>query len=220
MADDDQGVQSPESRVQRLKSRCVMNKTALTAINESKAALRQEIRARVSKFTPEQCRTGSKAICARLQTLPSWRSARTVLLFAPMTDEPDIWPMVEAALAEGKITGLPRFSSQAQTYSAARVREMQSDICVGKYGIREPSGACAAILWPDIDLIVVPGVVFDQRGHRLGRGRGHYDRLLAQVRGVKCGVAFDVQIVNEIPAAEHDVPMNVVLTPTRTIQIA
>jgi 5-formyltetrahydrofolate cyclo-ligase len=136
-----------------------------------------------------------------------------------MPDEPDIWPLVETVLADGKIVGLPRFSSQAQTYVAARVREIQPDICTGKYGIREPSEACSAIPWADIDLIVVPGIAFDLRGHRLGRGRGHYDRMLAQVRGIKCGVAFDEQIVSEIPAAEHDMHMNIVATPTRTIAV-
>ena len=196
-----------------------MDNQGPTGIHESKTALRQQVRERLTGLPSNQRKSGSDAIVVRVRSLPAWSSAPAILLFAPMPDEPDIWPLVETALAEGKTLGLPRFSSQAQTYVAARVREIQPDICTGKYGIREPSEACSAIPWADIELIVVPGVAFDLRGHRLGRGRGHYDRMLAQVRGIKCGVAFDEQIVDEIPAAKHDVHMNLVVTPTRTIMM-
>jgi 5-formyltetrahydrofolate cyclo-ligase len=70
------------------------------------------------------------------------------------------------------------------------------------------------------DLILVPGVAFDWHGHRLGRGRGFYDRLLADVRGVKCGITSDEQMVNDVPAGPSDVRMNFILTPTRAAEIA
>ena len=68
------------------------------------------------------------------------------------------------------------------------------------------------------DLILVPGVAFDLSGHRLGRGKGFYDRLLANARGVKCGVAFDEQIVKAVAAGTHDIRMDFILTPTRVIK--
>jgi 5-formyltetrahydrofolate cyclo-ligase len=67
-------------------------------------------------------------------------------------------------------------------------------------------------------LVLVPGVAFDSHGRRLGRGKGFYDQLLAFVRGTKCGVAFDEQIVPEIPIEPHDVRLNCILTPTRWIE--
>jgi 5-formyltetrahydrofolate cyclo-ligase len=67
-------------------------------------------------------------------------------------------------------------------------------------------------------LVLVPGVAFDLRGRRLGRGKGFYDRLLADAGGLKCGVAFDEQIVTEIPVEPHDVSVDCILTPTRWIQ--
>jgi len=66
----------------------------------------------------------------------------------------------------------------------------------------------------------VPGLGFDLSGHRLGRGRGYYDRLLAGIAGVKCGVAFDPQVVAQIPAERHDVNMNFILTPTRWLEFS
>jgi 5-formyltetrahydrofolate cyclo-ligase len=68
-------------------------------------------------------------------------------------------------------------------------------------------------------LILVPGVAFDLQGNRLGRGKGFYDRLLAEIRGVKCGVAFEEQIVDEIPVGSHDAAMDFIVTPSRVITI-
>jgi 5-formyltetrahydrofolate cyclo-ligase len=70
-----------------------------------------------------------------------------------------------------------------------------------------------------VDLILVPGLAFDLRGHRLGRGKGYYDQLLRGLGGITCGVAFDQQIVAGIPVEPHDVRVNRVLTPTRWIQM-
>jgi 5-formyltetrahydrofolate cyclo-ligase len=185
-------------------------------IGDLKAALRQQVREGLKRLTAEQLAAGTLEISNRLQALPVWVSARTVLLFAPMPDEPDLWPALETALSAKKV-GLPRFSSQAQMYVAAQVRDVQGDVCSGKYGIREPNAACPIIPWVDIDLVIVPGMAFDERGRRLGRGRGYYDRILAEVRGLKCGVAFDEQIVAEVPAESHDVRVNLVVTPTRVM---
>ena len=73
---------------------------------------------------------------------------------------------------------------------------------------------------PRLDLILVPGVAFDPGGHRLGRGKGFYDRLLAGMRGTKCGVALEEQIVAAIPVEPLDVRMNFILTPTRVVNAA
>ena len=69
-----------------------------------------------------------------------------------------------------------------------------------------------------LDLALVPGLGFDARGHRLGRGKGHYDRLLAGFTGMKIGVAFDFQIVTEVPREPHDIALDAVVTPTRWLQ--
>jgi 5-formyltetrahydrofolate cyclo-ligase len=71
-----------------------------------------------------------------------------------------------------------------------------------------------------LDLVLVPGVGFDLQGRRLGRGRGFYDRLLADVDGIKCGVAFEEQVVSEIPVGPRDVRLNFILTPTRCVEVA
>ena len=126
--------------------------------------------------------------------------------------------MVSEALALGKAVTLPRFLPRTQTYIACRVLNSQVDVEIGKFGIREPSARCAEVSLNQLDFILVPGVAFDLNGRRLGRGKGFYDRLLAQVRGVTCGVAFEQQIAGEVPAGPHDVGLNCILTPTRWVE--
>lgn len=183
---------------------------------DDKSKLRSTIRAALKRISPAVRAVESAALCKRLNV--RIRSARSILFFAPLPNEPDIWPLVSEALATGKLVALPRFLSKTQAYVACRVLNPQTDIEIGKFGIREPSARCAEVPLNQLDFILVPGVAFDLNGRRLGRGKGFYDRLLAQVRGVTCGVAFDEQILGEVPAGPHDVGLNCILTPTRWVE--
>lgn len=190
-----------------------------TDLSEAKAALRRQISAALAGISPEKRRADSTEICARMRELPAWQNARSVLLFAPMPEEPDIGPLLAEALAAGKITALPRFHAATRNYVAARVQDLRSDIVTGRFGIREPAARCPEIPLNQLDLVLVPGVAFDRQGHRLGRGRGYYDRLLAEVCGVKCGIAFEEQMANEVPAGPGDVRLDFMVTPGRGVKI-
>ncbi len=100
-------------------------------------------------------------------------------------------------------------------YAACQIRDFTQDLQTGRFGIREPRDTCAKIPLNRLDLILVPGLAFDLDGRRLGRGKGYYDRLLAPYRGQACGVAFDQQIVPEVPAGSLDVRLSYILTPAR-----
>lgn len=180
-----------------------------------KSALRREIRQRLARLTDAQREAASRQLCARLQQQAVWLEARAVLFFVPTAHEPDIGPLLATALAEGRTVALPRFVPARDGYEAALVREPAHELVTGRFGIREPSPACATVALGDLDLILVPGVAFDARGHRLGRGKGYYDRLLIGVRAVKCAVAFDEQLVEAVPAEAQDVRVDCIVTPTR-----
>ena len=181
-----------------------------------KTDLRQKIRAALEKISPAVRAVESIDLCDRLEM--QLRSAHTILFFAPLPDELDVWPLLEKFLATGKICALPGFDSTTQNYSARRVVNLATDIAVGKFGVREPVANCAEIPLARFDLVLVPGVAFDGHGHRLGRGKGFYDRILSAASGVKCGVAYDFQLLEEIPTAPHDVPVNFIVTPTRCVR--
>ena len=96
-----------------------------------------------------------------------------------------------------------------------QVGDLEADIVTGRFGIREPRTGCARLSLKRLDLILVPGIAFDLDGHRLGRGRGYYDRLLGELQGARCGVAFDQQIVDRVPIEPHDMRLSCIVTPTR-----
>lgn len=184
----------------------------------AKAILRNEIRARLRAMSPEQLASASAQLVARMLTQPMWQHAKSILLFSPLGFEPNINPLLREAIAAGKRAALPWFDAATQSYSARYVSDPERDLVVAKFGILEPCSSCEPAPLNRLDLALVPGVAFDAQGRRLGRGKGFYDRLLTHVRGTKCGVAFDEQIVEEIPAGPLDVTLNCILTPTRWTQ--
>jgi 5-formyltetrahydrofolate cyclo-ligase len=186
---------------------------------DAKNAVRAEVRARLKKITSGQREVESAKICELLFQQTIWKKARCVLGFAPLADEPDIWPILARGLAEAKTMGLPRFDEQKKEYVVSRVQNPQTELTPGKFSIREPARHSEPLPLNRLDLILVPGVAFDVLGRRLGRGKGVYDRLLAAASGTFCGVAFDEQLVREIPVMAHDISVNRILTPTRWIEL-
>jgi len=162
--------------------------------------------------------TAAERVMTMLERQPVWQQARAVLFFASLADELDLWPLLEKSLTVKEVVALPRFDAPTGRYVAARVRDLQRDLCPGKFGVREPDKSTPRIPLNRLDLVLVPGVAFDVRGWRLGRGKSFYDRLLTDFRGTKCGVAFDEQIVDAIPVEPHDIQLDCILTPTRWIE--
>jgi 5-formyltetrahydrofolate cyclo-ligase len=189
-----------------------------TVIEAAKAAMRQQVRGRLSRMPPALQAQDSAKARELLKRQPLWNEARSILFFAPLPGEPDVWPLLAEALGEGKETALPRFDGERLCYTICAVRNLSRDITGGRFEIREPAAHCATFPRNRLDLLLVPGIAFDPQGHRLGRGKGYYDRLLAALSGERCGVGFDEQIVGEIPLASHDQAMNWILTPTRWLR--
>src|ERR1051325_6492151 len=161
---------------------------------EGKAILRRQLREKVKGLSPDQRSAASVQIRSRLVEQPVWQGARSILFYVPKADEPDLWPLVDEALALGREVVLPRFSADAGLYLACRIRQAPRDLEPGQFGILEPRADCPIFDVKQLDLALVPGVGFSLDGGRLGRGQGYYDRLLAEVTGCKCGVAFDCQV--------------------------
>ena len=187
-----------------------------TGLTTQKATLRQKIRAALENITPAVRAAESIDLCERLKAqIPS---AHTILFFAPLPDELDVWPVLELSMALRTTCALPFFDAAGQTYGARGLARLATDIVTGKFGVREPAAHCAEIPLEKFDLVLVPGTAFDLRGNRLGRGHGFYDRLLEKVSGVKCGVGYDFQLIENIPAGPHDVKVDFIFTPARCIK--
>jgi len=186
---------------------------------EAKAALRRQVQAVVARLSAEERSAASAQARELLLAQATWQQAKAVLFYAPLPLELDLWPMLDEALRGRKIAALPRYVAETRAYVPCRVEDVARDIVEGHFGIREPNERCSPLAADRLDLILVPGVAFDLHGHRLGRGQGFYDRLLGSISGRRCGVAFEEQIVGQIPVETHDAAVHCLLTPRRWSEV-
>lgn len=176
---------------------------------------RRLLRTIEKRASPVERARSSELLCKLFKAMSGWATCRSILFFAPQSSEPDIWPLIEQAIAEKKTVAFPKFDSDANEYRAAVTESPAHDLKRGKFGVQEPGDACRILDLADLDMILVPGLGFDSTGRRLGRGKGFYDRILAQTTGLAVGLAFDWQLIEEIPTEAHDIPMHRIVTPSR-----
>jgi 5-formyltetrahydrofolate cyclo-ligase len=156
----------------------------------------------------------SRLIAQQLFDLPAFVEAKKVMLFASMGSEVDTKEMALRALEEGKRVALPVTHRETRQLIPGWITSWD-ELVPGVWGILEPD---RSRLWlapvDEIDLVVVPGVVFDRQGYRIGYGGGYYDRLLPRLRpgARRIGIAFAEQIVDAVPAREYDIPVDLVIT--------
>ena len=164
------------------------------------------------------CVSLSAEIQQRFLQSGQFRDAGCLALYSAIHNEVSTDAVARRALQLGKTLVYPRVGEQHLEFF--QVLDL-GDLAVGAFGVLEPRGTKPLPI-AGIDLIVVPGIVFDQFGHRLGYGRGFYDRALAACRPdcLKVGFAYDAQLVEKLPAAQHDKTLSVLVTESRTLYFA
>jgi 5-formyltetrahydrofolate cyclo-ligase len=167
-------------------------------------------------------REASRAIAATLASRADFQTAQTLLLTLPFGSEWDTTPLVAAALGLNKTVALPRVNPATRMLDPCAVTDLRLDVAPGYRGIREPLPHCALIDPATIGWVLVPGVAFDEEGKRLGYGGGFYDRLLPSLSAAAARIAgaFEIQIVDRVPAAAHDLAVDAIVTETRTLSPA
>ena len=142
------------------------------------------------------------ALCGNILAHPWFREARRVMAYAAMAGEPDLEPVLEEVLRRGDRLALPRMEPDG-SMTARWVRDL-GDLVPGVFGIREP-GASAPLADPaELGLVLTPGMAFDRRGGRLGRGKGCYDRFLPAVKGRTLGICYHSCLLEKVPMEDHD----------------
>jgi 5,10-methenyltetrahydrofolate synthetase len=176
----------------------------------TKAEIRAQIAERKRSF---QCLEALSAVAVKkFQGLEIFKTAKTIGAYMPLPDEVDVRPLFETP---NKVFYIPAFDEASGGYRMAR---LTTELRKGRFGILEPTAPVFAAE-DELDLIIVPGVAFDRAGHRIGRGGGFYDRLLPQYRAVRAGICFGFQCLETIPAQEHDIRMDWVVTETQILKI-
>lgn len=146
----------------------------------------------------------------RLRKHPRLVNADTLLLYSALPDEVPTQSLIDELVAQGKTVLLPRVVND--TEMELRQYTGMQDLQAGAFGILEPTGKLFTD-YEKIDVVVVPGMAFDKEGHRLGRGKGYYDRFLAKIRNTyKIGLCFPWQLVDNVPTDEHDILMDEIMT--------
>lgn len=185
---------------------------------EVKESLRRELRQRRGRLTAEQRARASHAASTHLLALPELSGA-VIAVFAAIRDEADPAHAVAALARRGKVLVYPRVSRGQPCLRFHRVLD-PTELVPSAFGVPEPTPAHAEVALEHIDAVVVPGLAFDPRGHRLGWGKGYYDATLARCPAVRVGFAFQSQVIAEVPADAHDLPMDLLVTETGAQRIS
>lgn len=170
---------------------------------ESRAA----VRLAAAHFPAARRAAESSVLCSAVLAHPKYIEARTVALYSPLGDEADISEILREAMPSKRVA-LPVVEGSDMYF---RFLTPDGATRTGTFGIEEP---CGEICEPQqIDFMLVPGVAFDKEGNRMGRGRGYYDRYLADCGAFKAGICFSYQLIESIPHEKHDIRMDTVIHP-------
>ena len=185
-------------------------------INAAKDLLRAQIRAQRRQMDSAWRDRASRAIIAHLETSPVFQRACCIQTYVALRYEVDTHELIRQLLREGKQVAVPSVESgeALQQYRLNNFSELQ----VGAFGILEPQPDPNRRAMPaQFDLVLVPGLAFDRAGHRLGAGKGYYDRFLAGIRAPKIALAFAFQIVAQVPVEPHDQRVEMIVTENEVI---
>lgn len=185
---------------------------------DEKRQLRQAMKEKIRRI-PETTRMALNAnIASRLFSLPEWKSAGTIGVTLSTAGEIDTETTIQKAWAEQKRVAVPKADMKMKTMDF-RVIQAFNDVEKAYAGIREPIEERTEGVPPgEIDLLIVPGLAFDENGYRIGFGGGFYDRFLADYRNVTASLAYECQLIEHIPAQSFDRPVGVIITEQRAIR--
>ena len=184
-------------------------------VEDEKKYLRSILRETRDSLAESFAKASSSRIQAAFLNSDLYRTSQGIVLYAALTNEVHTDRIFSDALASGRDVFYPRLDRRRDSLVICRV-ESPSDLEPGSYGIREPNTPSIEIGLLPQSVVIIPGVTFTMRGERIGRGGGHYDRLLAELpqHAITVGLAYSFQLLDQIPQAGWDRRLNFVVTET------
>lgn len=180
----------------------------------NKNQIRIDMKAFLAGISAGDRHARSIAACQQLIATREFKSAQMIMIFMAIPGEIETSTLAVKAWQEGKSIVVPRVDWGEKRMEPVEIRSLDVGMKTTGPGLREPAEGTVVPLGL-IDMVVTPGLAFDRRGYRVGRGRGFYDRFLARqdFKGVRCALCFHEQLLNEpIPSEAHDVPMDLIVT--------
>ncbi len=179
----------------------------------NKAQLRQQIQSKLLEMSEELCVQKSKKAFKNLISLPQFQDASVIMIYLTMPNEVDTSDVILYAWQQKKTIVVPKISWQQRHMIPVEINSLEKGFSTEASGLRNPIKG-QPVPFEDIDLVVAPGLGFDKKGNRLGRGGAYYDRFFANKKLIacKCGFAFSEQVVESIPVQQHDMAMDFLVT--------
>jgi 5-formyltetrahydrofolate cyclo-ligase len=181
------------------------------ALRARKRAIRKQMVERILALDPIGRLRDEALLTERFASLPGFATAEIVLLYVTaFPEEIATRPLLDQALDQGKRVVCPRVDRRERRLRLFEIADPARELAPATLGIPEPRQDCPEVLPERIDWVLVPGLAFDPKGYRIGRGAGHYDRLLPSLRpdAQTWALIHDCQWVDEVPIEPHDVPVH------------
>ncbi len=186
-------------------------------MQSAKTHLRQRLRETLAGLNAEHRDSASRRACQRVFQLPEYARADVVMAFVSLPSEIDTTPLVLRCWQDHKRVVVPKVSWEQRRMVPVEIQSLTEDLAPSEFGLREPVSGTPFPL-SMVELVIVPGLGFDEYGNRLGRGRGFYDRFLssADFRGTSCGLAFEEQVATDLPVGPNDKAVHLLVTDRKT----
>ncbi len=198
----------------------------METIRQTKQALRERFRSFRAHLSEAEYRERSRAIVARMLTVPELARAETIHVYRPMTarHEVDVRPLIARLAAENKQIVLPVVVTFGRAEAGApRLRHVrytdETAFRVNRWGIHEPAGA-ETVPPEALDLVIVPALGAGRNGYRIGQGLGYYDEFLAGLSVPTLCPVYAECLVEAVPAEPHDVPVSIIVTEREIVRPA
>ncbi len=186
-----------------------------------KEKLRNEILLKRNQLTPDEVDRLSASIMSRFLALEFYQKAKNIMLYLDFRNEVKTGPLIAQMLNEKKQVLIPVINPSDYSMVVSELKDPQNDLFPGKFGLMEPNKDTLRAVDPKtIDLVLVPGLVFDKNGYRIGFGAGYYDRFLPKLgpHVPLISLAYELQVVDVVPKETYDVPVHMIITEKRIMQ--
>ncbi len=189
-------------------------------IKEEKQEISKDIVKKLGAFSTDEVVQKSRQIEKRLFEFANFVEAHVVLLYLSKAGEVDTWQIISSCFAHGKVVVVPLFDGKGKNFKLLKVSDVNKDIIntAGQGLVPDPS-RCRVVPVNGIEIALIPGLVFDEKGARIGLGNGHYDKLLPRLPATtrKVSLAFEDQIIQQIPKGSIDRYVDIIITEERII---
>jgi 5-formyltetrahydrofolate cyclo-ligase len=182
---------------------------------ESKSEIRKRILKMRNSMTDVEVKSKSQIISDKLKSLDEYNSSKTIFVYMSFGNEVDTLNLIKYMLKDNKRVVIPYTDTINTVIIPSELKSLEDDLILNKFGYYEPKFEnIQKVETDELDLIIVPGVVFDKNLNRIGFGKGYYDRILVGKKpSTKAvAVAYEFQVLDEIPSEPHDIKMDMIVT--------